>query len=325
MANLQVDVMKAVHDARYAASLRSEQWEALSRSPEFDELVGEYPELAQRFIAANRANLAPFGVGVARKAAANTSLQQEQEFAVLGKRIPRIQGLGVVTDLGNYVSNMSMPRMLHQRTLRSPHPHAKVLSIDDSKARAFPGVVDVIHRFNLTEDENLRVTAGPPPRYLFDEEIFTVGDSVAALVAESQNIADEAIRLIEVEYEVLPAVIDWHDGINPATPKQWESDFAGTISVLEEEAIGDPEAGLAEADVVIEALSSRSTEQHMALELTTAVLWWDQSRLHMYYTNQHAHGSRDGMAQRLGVPQSQVHVVQTGLFWNEARFDDSRR
>jgi len=311
MANLHVDVMKAVHDARYAASLTTAEWEELARSPEFDELQGEYAELAARFIAANRAKLAPFGVGVHERPAANRSLA-EGEFTVLGQRIPRIQGLGVVTDLGNYVQNMTLPRMLHLRTLRSPHPHAKVLSIDDSKARAFPGVVDIIHRFNLSEEENVRVTAGPPAHYLFDEEIFTVGDAVAALVAENTHIADEAIRLIEVEYEVLPAVIDWREGMKASTPKQWESEFDGTISNIEEDALGDPEAGLAEADVVIESKSSRSTEQHLALEMTTAVLWWDQDRLHLYYTNQHAHGTRDGIAQRLGLPQSQVQVVQTG-------------
>jgi xanthine dehydrogenase molybdenum-binding subunit len=305
--------MKAVHDASYAASLRNEEWQALVLSPEFDELVGEYPELAQRFIAANRSKLAAYGVGVARHAAPNRSLQQaEEEFSVVGKRIQRIQGLGVVTDLGNYVSNMSMPRMVFQRTLRSPHPHARVLSIDDSQARALPGVVDIIHRFNLSEDENVRITAGPPAHYLFDEEIFTVGDAVAALVAEDMHTADEAIRLIEVEYEILPAVIDWRDGINPSTPKQWDSDFPGTISSVSEELMGDPDAALSEADLVVEVASSRSTEQHMALELTSNLTWWDQGRVHMYYTNQHAHGSRSGLAQRLGLPQSAVHVVQTG-------------
>jgi CO/xanthine dehydrogenase Mo-binding subunit len=305
--------MKAVHDASYAASLRNEDWQALVLSPEFDELVGEYPELAQRFIAANRSKLAAYGVGAARRSAPNRSLQQaEEELAVVGKRIQRIQGLGVVTDLGNYVSNMSMPRMVFQRTLRSPHPHARVLSIDDSQARALPGVVDIIHRFNLSEEENVRVTAGPPARFLFDEEIFTVGDPVATLVAEDLHIADEAIRLIEVEYEILPAVIDLRDGMNPSTPKQWESDFEALISGISEEVVGDPEAGLNEADLVVEVASSRSVEQHMALELTSNLTWWDQGRVHMYYTNQHAHGSRSGLAQRLGLPQSAVHVIQTG-------------
>lgn len=313
MANLHVDVMKAVHDAAYTASLRDEEWAALARSPEFDLLIGEYPEQAQRFIAANRGKLSRFGIGVARQAAPNRSLQQEEgEFSVVGQGMRRIQGLGVVSDLGNYVSNMSMPRMLHQRTLRSPHPHARVMSIDDTKARALPGVVEIIHRFNLSEDENARVTAGPPAHYLFDEEIFTVGDPVAVVAAEDLHIADEALRLLEVEYEVLPAVIDWRAGMSPSTPKQWESDFNGTISSLSEEALGDPEAGLAAADVVVEVQSSRSTEQHMALELTSNLVWWDQGRLHMYYTNQHAHGTRAGLAQRLGLPQSAVHVVQTG-------------
>lgn len=310
-----VNVFRAAEDSAYAARLSSAEWEALVRSSDFDVLVAEYPELAERLIRANAAKLAPFGVGVHEKPAANRSLQEEdQEFRLLGKRIPRVQGAGVVTALGNFVENMTLPGMLFMRTLRSPHPHARVLSIDDSKARTFPGVVDIIDRFNLSEEENVRFSAGPPEHYLFNEEVFLVGQPVAALVAESLEIADEAIRLIEVEYEVLPAVIDWREGMRPTTPKQWENENDGTIARIQEAAVGDPEAGLAEADVVVEMHSGRSFEQHLALELTTSVSWWDKDRLMMYYTTQYAHGARNGLANLLSLPQSQIRVVSTGYF-----------
>lgn len=311
MSETFVDLNKAVRDPAYAARLTSVEWEALIRSPEFDELVGEFPELAEQFIKTNESQLTRFGLGAYGKAKANLSLATE-DFAVLGKRIPRIQGLGVVTGLGNYVQNMTMPGMLHMRTLRSPHPHARVVSIDTSQAEALSGVVDIVHRFNLSEEENVRVSSGPPENYLFNEEVYRVGWPIAALVAESPQIADEAIRLIEVEYEVLPAVLNYPDGMKADTPKQWDNEFDGTILNVREDMLGDPEQGLAEADVVIEAESTRSVEQHMALELTTNIVWWDSDRVHMYYTNQHAHGTRDGLAQRLGLPRSKVRVVQTG-------------
>lgn len=311
MTDTRVDINKAVHDPAYAARLTTSQWETLVRSAEFDELLGEHQELAERFIQDNQRVLANFGIGVHGRRTANQSLAQE-DFSVLGKRIPRVQGLGVVTGLGQYVENMTMPGMLYMRTLRSPHPHAIVKNIDTSQAEAFPGVVDIIHRFNLPEEENVRVSSGPPENYLFNEEVYRVGWPIAALVAESSHIADQAIRLIEVEYEILPAVLDYREGMKASTPHQWDNDLDGTILVVRDDALGDPQAGLAEADVVVELESTRSVEQHLALELTTCLAWWDDDKLNMYYTCQHAHGSRDGLAQRLGLPRSKVRVIQTG-------------
>jgi len=313
MAKTTVNVFRAAEDAAYAARLSNAEWEALAGSEEFHLLVAEYPELAARLIQANQAKLAALGIGVEARPAANPSLA-EGEFTVLGQRIPRVQGVGVVTAVGNFASNMTVPGMLFMRTLRSPHPHARVVSIDDSKALAFPGVVDIIHRFNLSEEENIRFSAGPPEHYLFSEEIFMVGQPVAALVAESPYVADEALCLIEVEYEVLPAVTNWREGMKASTPKQWENKLDGTILRIQEAAVGDPEAGLAEAEVVVEMHSGRSFEQHVALELTTNVTWWDRDRVMMYLTTQYAHGSRNALAQRLGLPQSQVRAVSTGYF-----------
>jgi xanthine dehydrogenase molybdenum-binding subunit len=312
MARKVVDVFKAAHDAAYAASLSSAEWDALIASSDFDLLAGEYPELASQLLKSGPKRI---GIQAGRlgRMAANRSLQQDAaEFKIVGQRIPRVQGIGVVTSVGDYVVNMTVPGMLFMRTLRSPHPHAKVLSIDDSQARALPGVMEIIHRFNLTEDENIRFSAGPPEHYLFSEEVFMVGQPIAAVAATSLDAADEAIRLIEVEYEVLPAVLDFREGMKATTPKQWESELDGTIARIQEDAHGDPEAGLAEAEVVVEAITGRSFEQHLALEPTTSVLWWDNERVVMYYTTQHAHGSRSGLAQRLGMPQGQVRVVTTG-------------
>lgn len=314
MAKIDVNVFRAAEDREYAAGLSVAEWEALVNSPDFDLLLGEYPELAERLTTENRERLRGVGFGMSgRLRTPNRSLaQQSNEFRVLGQRIPRIQGLGVVTSVGDYVENMAVAGMVYMRTLRSPHPHARVLGIDESQALAFPGVIDVIHRFNLSEEENVRHSAGPPAHFLFSEEVFMVGQPVAALVAESPHVADEAIRMIEVEYEVLPAVVDWRDAMKADTPKQWDNENDGTILRTQAQAVGDPEAGLAEAEVVVEAHSTRSHEQHLALELTSSVSWWDRDRVIMYYTCQHAHGSRNGLVQRLGLDQSYARVVNTG-------------
>ena len=312
MANKHIDLFKAVHDTAYAASLSAADWEVAVTSPDFDLLVGEFPEMAARLFKENK-QLRRFAPGDLGRGAGNRSLQTEATaFQVVGTRVPRLQGVGVVTPLGSYTSNMAMPGMVFMRTLRSPHPHAKIVSIDDSAARAFPGVLEVIHRFNLDEKENVRVSAGPPEHFVFSEEVFMVGQPVAALVATTQYVADEAIRLIKVEYEVLPAVTDYREGMKASTPKQWDNKLDGTIARVQEDGLGDTAAGFAAAELVVEVQSDRSFEQHLALEPTTSLTWWDNGRVMMYYTTQHAHGSRSGLAQRLGLPQAQVRVINTG-------------
>lgn len=314
--NTFIDVHKAVQDSAYAKTLTQAQWQELVTSPEWFVILGEYPEMAQSFIEANQDSLNVFGyfqqTEEPQEETGLLGVGAKENYSVLGSRIPRIQGIGVVTSIGNYVENMTRPGMLFQKTLRSPHPHANILSIDTSEAEAMPGVVDIIHFFNLSEEENARVSSGPPPRYLFNQEVLQVGAPVAALVAESEHVADEAIRKIKVEYEVLPAVLDMFEGMQASTLKQWDNEYDGTILNIQEASIGDIEAGFAEADAIVEVESSRSTEQHLALEPTSSLVYWENDRLMVYFTTQWAHGTRNTMAQRLGVPQNQIRVIQTG-------------
>ncbi len=316
-----VDIYRAVQDVEYAKQLSRGDWEALFSSSEFQFILGEHPEWRELLLTHHHDALVSFGL------LPRTELFQEEEtiaagppgvgakdsYTVIGQDIRRVQGPGVVSGIGRYVENMSMPGMLHQATLRSPHPHAIIKSIDTSKAEAFPGVAGMVHFFNLSEEENARVSGGPPARFIFNEEVRRVGEPIVALAATSWHIADEAVRLIEVEYEVLPAVLDMLEGMKESTPQQWENDLPGTTINIQNPAIlGDPDAGFAEADVVVEMITNRSVEQHMALEPTSSLMYWDNNRLIVYLTTQWAHGVRNTLAQRLSIPASQIRVVQTG-------------
>ncbi|MBI4578673.1 MAG: xanthine dehydrogenase family protein molybdopterin-binding subunit [Planctomycetes bacterium] len=310
MADIKTDVVRAVQDPRYAAGLSDPEWQALRASPEWDELIGEWPELAAPFIDRHANRLSTF-----RPTAFQVQAPQAGgPFEVLGKRIPRIQGLGVVTGIGRYVQNRTVPGMLYMRTLRSPHPHARIKSVDVSKAEKLPGVVKVLHRGNLPKEyQNVRIGSGPPNRTLFNEEVFEVGAPIAAVAAESEHIADEAIRQIGVEYEVLPAVLDMLEGMKPSAAKQWENRLDGTIINVETPFVrGEGDAALAQAEVVVQSVSGRSTEQHLALEPTSSLSYWDNDRLVVYYTSQWAHGVRSGLAQALKLPQNKVRVIQPG-------------
>ncbi|MBI5878093.1 MAG: xanthine dehydrogenase family protein molybdopterin-binding subunit [Chloroflexi bacterium] len=311
-----VDIVRLIQDEHYANSLSRDQWHDLVRSTEWDLMTGENPELiapiVQKYgdrlpLPSRDAGEGGFGPGTNKSLGAT-------KLDVLGTRIPRRQGLGIVTGVGRYVQHMAPKTALFMRTLRSPHPHAKVLKVDTSKAEKLPGVRAVLHRAVLPKEyADVRLGGGPPYRDLFNEEVFEVGSPIACVAAENEHIADEALRLIEVQYQVLPAALNMLEAMKSATPKQFDSKLDGTtINIQTPFKRGDVAKGFADADVTVENVSSRATEQHMPLEMTTSLSWWDNGKLTMYYTCQHSHGSRDALASALKLPQANVRVIQPG-------------
>ena len=102
-------------------------------------------------------------------------------------------------------------------------------SIDSSDAEKLPGVAMVLHRFNLPREyQRIKLGSGPPDRLLFPEEVFMVGTPIAIVLADSQDIGDEAMRLIKVEYEILPAAVNFLEAMKPGAPKQWDNNLDGT-------------------------------------------------------------------------------------------------
>lgn len=309
-----IDVWRALQEPTYASRLTKEQWRDLFAMPEWSEITGEFPELAEQFIKTHQQQLGRFGYSSRQRAAANSSLaKQPEEFTVLGQTQAMVQHLGIFNGRAEFMVNKVMPGMLFMKTYRSPHPHALVKAVDTSQAEALPGVVAVLHRFNLPEEfPNATIEGGPKARTLFDEEVTQVGAPIVAVAAESEHIADEAIRLITVEFEVLPAVIDYLEGMRPGTPKQWENEYDGTILDIREQIRGDGEAALEEADVVVEGISSRQAEQNAPLELTTGLFWWENERLNIQWLPRFPHAERDRVAQALNLHSNQIRLVQPG-------------
>src|SRR5882724_3835778 len=128
--------------------------------------------------------------------------QSEKEFSVVGKRIPRIDAYERVTGQAQYTGDIQLPGMLYARVLRSPYPHAKIVSIDTSKAEKLPGVKAVIHHGNA----KIPWSSGghTHPRFIFNNPVRFVGDAVAAVAATDRHIAEEALGLIDVKYEKIP-------------------------------------------------------------------------------------------------------------------------
>ncbi|HEY1297348.1 MAG TPA: xanthine dehydrogenase family protein molybdopterin-binding subunit [Chloroflexota bacterium] len=307
MAIRDIDAARIVADPSYAATLTPEEWESLASNADWAHLLEEYGDVVRQNVAMPMAQIAPPVPGP------NVGAQQTQ-FQYVGKKQLRIQGLGVVTNVGWYTENLSRGNQLWMTTLRSPNPHARVKSVDSSDAEKMAGVAMVLHRFNLPREyQSIKIGSGPPDRLLFPAEVFMVGDPVAIVLAESQDIADEAMRLIKVEYEVLPAATNFLDSMQPGAPKQWDNTLDGTIvGVTKPFQRGDPAAGMASSEVKVDHVAVKPVEQHVALELTNSLTWWENDRLNMIYTSQGAHTVRAALASALRLPLDKVHVVQQG-------------
>jgi CO/xanthine dehydrogenase Mo-binding subunit len=307
MAIRTIDAVRVVSDPAYAATLTTEEWESLAANPEWAHLLEEYADVVRQAVDLPLAQVAP------PAPPPNLGAQQTQ-FTYVGTRQPRIQGLGVVTADGWYAENLSRGNQLWMTTLRSPNPHARVKSVDSSEAEKVPGVALVLHRFNLPREyQSIKIGSGPPDRLLFPAEVFMVGDPVAIVLAESQDIADEAMRLIKVEYEVLPAATNFLDSMQPNAPKQWDNTLDGTIvGIAKPFQRGDPAGALASSDIKIDHVAVKPVEQHVALELTNSLTWWENDRLNTIYTSQGAHTVRAALASALRLPLDKVHVVQQG-------------
>jgi len=307
----RIEAVRVAQDPEYARSLSDSDWLALAQDPTWQEMVGEQPEMV-RPVLEQYSDKMPYELRWNGSTGSKEQQVPPLQLKVVGTDIARIQGLGIVTALGQYTENMRMPGMLFMRTLRSRYPHAKIKSVDISKAEKIKGVVKILHRGNLPKEySDVFLGSAQPTRFLFSEEVFEVGSPIAAIAADSEHIADEAMRQIDVQYEVLPATLDMLEGLKSSTPKQFQSTLDGTmIAVTAPLVRGDPTN--LKADVTVENVATKSTEQHVALELTNSLTFWDGDKLQMTYTNQHAHGTRSGLAQALKIPQNKVRVIQPG-------------
>ena len=196
--------------------------------------------------------------------------EAKTEYKWVGKRTPRPDGDDKVTGRATFGADFSLPGMLVGKVLRSPHPHANILSIDLSRAEALDGVKAAMCARDLVDFpvDGPPVMVGPHDlrftgrNVMAREKVFYAGHAVAAVAATSARIARKALALIEVEYEVLPHVIDVREAMAPGAPVLHDflftdgvdpkPDTPSNVAKRMEFAIGDLEVGFAEADVIIE-------------------------------------------------------------------------
>jgi len=227
---------------------------------------------------------------------------------VVGKDVPRTDAVSKVTGGAQYVADLHFPGMLHAAVLRSPHPHARVAAIDVAAAACLPGVKAVV---TGADTAKRKWGAFRPDLYpLAIDKVRYVGDEVAAVAATDPETARAAVDRIVVQYEVLPAVLSLDAALAPGAARVHD-DAPGNIAHQFDFQRGDTEAGFRASEVVVEGTWESARQWHTALETIGCVARWDGGRVTMWCNTQTPFLARGRYATALGLPESQVRVIQT--------------
>ncbi len=238
-------------------------------------------------------------------------------MSVVGESVTRPDALDKVTGGKHYPVNFSMPGMLHAKLLRSPYPHAKIISIDTSAAEVFPGVCAVLVPDEVPQRSFTPVyflpsdsPSVPNDFVIMSDTVRYAGQPVAAVAATSVEAAAQAVELIEVEYEELPVVMDPEVAMQPDAPRL-HAGAEQNIAVAPRFEVGDIEAGFAAADHVFEGVYSTQRAHTCYMEPRVCVVDWDKhGRVTVNSSMQHLFGLREKLAYALGVPEGQVRAIK---------------
>lgn len=235
----------------------------------------------------------------------------------VGKSVPRIDGLGIVTGQTKYAFDVGFSNMLVGKMLRSPHAHARILSIDTSKAQALPGV-----RAIITAEDTHKIKFGSNEYFfphtvdqmaLESEKVRYIGDEIGAVAAVDEETAMEALKLIDVKYEVLPHVVDVKEAMKPGAPQIHES--LNNIAVILPVNFGNADKALKEADYVREDVFYAPAAHQAALEPHVCVGQWESStdKVTLWASSQAPFKCRESLAKTLKLDLNNVRVIKMAV------------
>jgi putative selenate reductase molybdopterin-binding subunit len=252
-----------------------------------------------------------------------TTITTAPETTVVGKPEVKVDAVKLAKGKPVFTDDVTLPGMLYAAMLTSPHAHARIRHIDTSKARALPGVHAV-----LTYQDVPRVAyasggqswPNPPPydQFSLDRKVRHVGDRVAVVAAESPEIAQRALDLIEVDYEVLPAVFDPEEALKPGAPVIHDEpdavkikDASRNLVAHIEATVGDMSQGFAESDVIVEREYRVQQVQQASIEPHVCITYWDEDdRLVVRTSTQVPFHVRRMLAPLIGLPVKRIRVIK---------------
>ena len=234
---------------------------------------------------------------------------------VIGRSFPRPDAVAKVTGTARFTDDYTFPGMLFGATLRAGYPHARILSIDTGKAKALPGVHAVLTHEDVPGRNRHGLVYLDWP-VLCDTKVRYMGDAVAIVAADTPEIAAEALKLINVEYEPLPVIASAEQARQPGAAIVHEEWQAGNLLEHIKVRHGDVEQGLAEADVVVEREYRTPIYDHMFMEPECSIgvpagYDADHAKLTVYVGSQIPYADRAQTAAALGLPEAKVRIVGT--------------
>ena len=260
---------------------------------------------------------------------------EAEKFRVVGKPLPKVDALKLVQGKPAFVADFQQPGMLYAKVLHSPYAHARIKDIDASQAEALPGVHAVLTYKNVprvvysTAGQSHPIP-GPLDYASFDNKVRYVGDRVAAVAAESPEIAEQALDLIKVDYEVLPPVLDIRTAADEGMPvihdeedyvPFGDSDPTRNIAAKVRIDIGDVDKAAEEAAHVFETEVETQKMKHIPLEPWVCLTYWDSDdRLVIMTSTQVPFHVRRILAPVLGLSEGQIRVIKPrigGAFGNK--------
>jgi 4-hydroxybenzoyl-CoA reductase subunit alpha len=236
-------------------------------------------------------------------------------FKYIGAPLPKVDAYAKVTGRALYADDIMLPRMLYGRLLRSPHPHARIIEIDIHRALELPGVLAVITGEDLPQRFGI-LPSSQDEYALAIDKVRYVGDPVAAVAAVDPDILDEAIKLIQVEYEILPALMTIEEALEHPEVKINEEARIGNIHKAVSYEFGDIEGGFAGADYVREDWFFYEGNNHAPMEEHACVANWEPNpsdpvggKITLWSSTQTPHYVHRELSKVMGLPQSHVRVI----------------
>lgn len=237
--------------------------------------------------------------------------------SVIGTSVARHDLPGKLTGEAKYTSDISLPGMLHGKIVRSPHPHARIAGINTAAIDGMPGVHVVLTPFNVPEG---RLAPDVP---ILDRVARYVGDEVAAVAADDEDLAEYAAGLIEVKYEPLPFVTTAREAVKPdSAPVHSEGNLVGGEPLTLTR--GDVDEGFEQADRIFNMSFSTPAHSPAPLEPRAAVAAWEDGKLTVWKTTRGVHADRLNLSSALGIGRDNVRVIGATLGAGFGGKDESR-
>jgi 4-hydroxybenzoyl-CoA reductase alpha subunit len=234
------------------------------------------------------------------------------DYRIIGHPLPaRVDGLGKVTGATQYADDLSLPRMLHGKLLRSPHPHANIVRLDTSKAAVLPGVLAVITGADLLQPFSI-MPVNQDEHALAPEKVRYVGDPVAAVAAVDEETAEAALHHIEVEYAPLRPIMSIDEALQYPADRIHDYNRVGNVHRVAALEFGDVKAGFAAADYIREDTFFFQGNTHIPMEQHAAVAQYTpDGKVTLWSATQTPHYVQRALAAVLGIPASRIRVIAT--------------